>query len=282
MALATPDIVIVGHVCRDIKPDPPGWRPGGSVFYAASAAAKLGASVGAVTAGGREVEALRQLTGITVVSLEAKTSTTFQNEYELGQRRQLILAVAPRIPVELIPPQWRKARLALLAPVADEVPESMARAFPRALVGISAQGYMRRWDPTDGKVKPKRWDSAMDALPHTAAVFFSEEDLRGQTQSWLGYCGPVLVMTRGARGCELIHCGKHRSVAGFPAGEVDPTGAGDVFASAFMLRLRDSRDPLDAARFANCVASFSVTGPGTEALPNLEQAHARLSTWKSS
>ena len=51
MALTTPDLVVVGHVCRDVTPEPPGWRPGGAVFYAASTAARLGYSVGVLTAG---------------------------------------------------------------------------------------------------------------------------------------------------------------------------------------------------------------------------------------
>jgi sugar/nucleoside kinase (ribokinase family) len=65
-------------------------------------------------------------------------------------------------------------------------------------------------------------------------------------------------------------------VPGFPSDETDPTGAGDVFAAAFMLKLRELREPLEAARFANGVASFSVTGRSTDALPDLEQVQQRL------
>lgn len=274
-------MVVVGHVCRDVIGGSPGWRVGGSVFYAASAAAKLGASVGVVTAGAREVEALRSLPRTTVINLDARVSTSFENIYELGQRQQYVRAVAPRIPDELVPPEWRKAPLALLAPVLDEVPLSMLRLFPRALVGVSAQGYMRRWD-SGGAVQSKVWDRAMEVLPHVAAAFFSEEDVRGQSQGWLSYRGPVLVMTRGKLGCDVIHSGRRRSVPGFPADEIDPTGAGDVFAAAFMLRLREEREPLDAAAFANCVASFSVVAQGAAALPTREEVHARLSAWKSS
>lgn len=281
MALSTPDLVVVGHVCRDVAPGVPGWRVGGSVFYVASAAAKLGASVGVITAGAREIGALRALPETTVINLDAKVSTSFENIYELGRRRQYVRAVAPRIPDELVPPEWRKAPVVLLAPVVDEVSPSMLRLFPRALVGVSAQGYMRRLGPS-GAIQPKVWDRAMEVLPDVTAVFFSEEDVRGQSQNWLSFRGPVLVMTRGALGCDLIHSGKRRSVPGFPADEIDPTGAGDVFAAAFMLRLREGRDPLAAAAFANCVASFSVTGQGADALPTREQVHARLSAWKSS
>jgi sugar/nucleoside kinase (ribokinase family) len=281
VALATPDLVVAGHVCRDVISEPPGWRPGGAVFYAASTAAKLGFSVGVITAGGHEVEALRELPNTMVVSLQAKHSTSFENIYEIGGRRQILRALAPSIPVELVPSEWRKAPAALLAPVADEVPVGMSRAFPQALVGVSPQGYMRRLVVGE-EVRYKAWERALDVLPHTSAAIFSEEDVRGHSAGWLGYCGPVLVLTRGELGCDLIHCGKQRRVPGFPSPETDPTGAGDVFAAAFMLKLRETREPIEAARFANCVASFSVTGRGTEALPALEQVQERLSTWKPS
>ena len=37
-----PNFVTVGHVTRDLQGGGPAWRPGGSVSYAASTAARLG------------------------------------------------------------------------------------------------------------------------------------------------------------------------------------------------------------------------------------------------
>ena len=51
------------------------------------------------------------------------------------------------------------------------------------------------------------------------------------------------------------------------AKEVDPTGAGDVFGTAFLLRYAETRDALVAARFANVVASMSVEAQGIDAIP---------------
>jgi 1D-myo-inositol 3-kinase len=251
------------------------------VYYAANTAARLGYSVGVVTAGAAEVECLRALPNTVVISLDAKKSTSFENLYEGGVRRQLLRARAPIIPVDLVPPEWSNARAVLLAPVADEVPIAMSRAFPQSLVGVAAQGYMRRLIPGE-EVRRQPWNRALEVLPHVAAAIFSEEDVQGQVISWLGYRGPVLAMTRGALGCDLIHCGKRRAVRGFPVQELDPTGAGDVFAAAFMLELARLREPVAAARYANAVASFSVTGRGAEALPTSEQAQERLAVWKSS
>ena len=53
--------------------------------------------------------------------------------------------------------------------------------------------------------------------------------------------------------------------------DVDPTGAGDIFACAFFFRLYNTRDPWESARFATQIASRSVTRPGYDGIPNQEE-----------
>jgi 1D-myo-inositol 3-kinase len=62
-----------------------------------------------------------------------------------------------------------------------------------------------------------------------------------------------------------------------PRQEVDPTGAGDVFAAGFLIGLAESRDPLTAARFAVATASMSVAGVGMTAIPTRPQVDEWLS-----
>ncbi|MBV8086299.1 MAG: sugar kinase, partial [Chloroflexi bacterium] len=119
MPLDIPDILFAGHVCRDVAPDPSVCRPGGAVYYAARAAAELGHSVGILTAGAPdELDALRALPNTTVVAIEARRSTSFENTYDLGVRHQVLRALAPPIPADLLPPEWIRAPVVLLAPVA--------------------------------------------------------------------------------------------------------------------------------------------------------------------
>ena len=59
--------------------------------------------------------------------------------------------------------------------------------------------------------------------------------------------------------------------------EVDPTGAGDVFAAAYLIRYHETGDPYEAAQFANLVASFSVEAPGTEGIPTRDEVLTYLS-----
>ena len=77
----------------------------------------------------------------------------------------------------------------------------------------------------------------------------------------------LLVVTEGYHGCTVFRSRIACRVSPRPAHEVDPIGAGDVFAAAYMISLAEAADPLIAARFANVVASMSVEAPGMEAIP---------------
>ena len=69
------------------------------------------------------------------------------------------------------------------------------------------------------------------------------------------------------------------STVHFPVAPVevfDPTGAGDVFAAAFMLRFNETNDPYLAAPFANSAASFAIEGPGTTTLATRSQVEERM------
>jgi sugar/nucleoside kinase (ribokinase family) len=82
----------------------------------------------------------------------------------------------------------------------------------------------------------------------------------------------LLALTEGAAGARVYWNGDVRRIQAPPAAQVDPTGAGDVFAAAFFIRLFDTRDPWEAARFANQLASTSVTRPGLRGVPTAEEA----------
>jgi sugar/nucleoside kinase (ribokinase family) len=57
---------------------------------------------------------------------------------------------------------------------------------------------------------------------------------------------------------------------------VDPTGAGDVFAAAFLVRYQETNDPLEAAAFAACAASCAVEGVSVTSLGDRGEVVRRL------
>ena len=78
---------------------------------------------------------------------------------------------------------------------------------------------------------------------------------------------PVLAITGGERGAQIFINGRGYHVPAFPREPVDPTGAGDVYAAAALIALREGLEPLEATQFACCAASFAVEREGVEGMP---------------
>jgi sugar/nucleoside kinase (ribokinase family) len=65
-------------------------------------------------------------------------------------------------------------------------------------------------------------------------------------------------------------------VPAVPVREVDANGAGDVFATAFLIRYHETRSAVRAAQFAASVASYHVEQVGTDGIPTRAMAEARF------
>jgi len=274
------DLLAVGHCARDEFPGEP-WRLGGSALYAAATAARLGAAVALVTpVGPNERPALEQrcaALGIALRPLRSSVTTTFAFRYEAGRRSLKLRARARRIAAGDVPAELRAASAVVLGTVARELDDGLFDAFPGATVVLAAQGYLRSWD-ADGTVRPRRWDGAEETVGRAAATVVSEEDLAGEEDVAARWSrrAPVIV-TLAERGARVYRDGGAAEVSAFgPARVVDPTGAGDAFAAGLALALREGRSLLEAARFANAVASFSVEAVGTAGLAERRAVEARL------
>jgi sugar/nucleoside kinase (ribokinase family) len=217
------------------------------------------------------------LRDIAIQRVASTVTTTFHNVYKDGHRTQFLLARADDLQPDDVPLEWRAAPIVHLGPLAREVDARFAKMFPHALVGVTPQGWMRAWDETQ-RVRARCWDEAPEILPNVDVLVLSEEDLNGDCDLISEYVKltRIAVMTKGAKGCVVFANGIEKHVPGFPAREVDPTGAGDVFAGAFLVRLHETDDPFEAARFANATASFCVEGPGITTIPTRAQVEARL------
>lgn len=272
------DFLAVGTITKDLLSDG-GTTMGGTVTYAAVTAASLGMRTGIIARAdpGFDLSPLERR-GIEILRLPATATTTFANIYRNGQRLQYISAVAGPIAVDDIPPQWRQARIVHLGPLAQDMPASVARAFPGALVGVTPQGWMRKWE-SDGLIRAVSWDRPEDVLSAVDVLVFSIDDVAGDMALVRRYGSlvPTMVVTQSQRGATVYHRGQHpRRFPAFNALEVDPTGAGDVFCAAYLIRLAETQDPYAAARFANCVAGFSIEGLGISAIPTRRQVDERL------
>jgi len=276
----TLDFLVIGHVTRDIPsadPTATEYILGGTVSFAAATAASLGRHPTVLTRAGDDVDlsALAALGGLTV--LPSAHTTTFANIYTPAGRVQYCYTPAPVIAAGDVPAELRHPKVVLLGPLVQEIEPDMIHVFPEeTVVAAVPQGWMRRWD-ADGLVHPTPWTTAEEFLPHLNALILSIEDVDGDLSIIEEYCThvPLLVMTQYRKGSTVYQRQADGSVLETqvpprPAKEVDPTGAGDTFATAFLLRLQETGDPLDAARYANVTASFGVEGPGIAAIPSHE------------
>jgi len=276
-APCAPDYVLVGHVTRDLVPD--GFVPGGTVTYAGLTARALGRRVGVVTSAGPDLTLPEVLPGLCLQVTVAETTSTFENVYHDGHRQQWIRAVASPLSVAQIPESWRNTDIIHLAPLTGEFgPELVLALTGPSFLGVTPQGWLRRWD-SSGRVRRAPWDNPEDVLAAVSAVVLSEEDVEydwDTLRRW-SQLTPLLVVTVGQQGCIVFESGRGWRVPAFPAVERDATGAGDVFAAAFFVGVQQGRAPIDAARYANCVASFSVEASGTSGIPTPERVAERLS-----
>jgi sugar/nucleoside kinase (ribokinase family) len=270
VSLEPVDYLVIGHITVDITPS--GLAMGGSAAYAALTARAMGLRVGVVTVRGNEIP-LTGLDGIHVVAGEAEHSTTFENVYTPAGRVQYIRQTAPKIDFAIIPEAWKRAGIIHLAPVAQEMDAVLPGDFRPALLGLTPQGWFRAWG-ADGRVHPCAWTQSEAALSRAGAAVFSVEDVSGDEDSIerMAHAARVLAVTEGAAGARLFWHGDSRRFRPPSVDEVDPTGAGDVFAAAFFVRLLNTRDPWEAARFANRMAAVSVTRPGMQGVPTSEEA----------
>lgn len=281
------DYVTVGHVTVDVLADSPAdavaarqpeagarRQPGGGAFYSALQAARLGLRTLLVTRGvPGEIEALLEpyRAELQVRVAPAASTTTLLTAGSGQSRHQRLLAWAGPI----APPEGVDAGVLHLAPVARETPAAWSGAA--GFVGLTPQGLVRRWDAS-GEIVPA--PLAQELLPaRLDAAVLSADELPACAQLLPQTHGPVVAVTCGARPT-AIH------VPGAAPLEVpveplavpgEDLGAGDVFAAAFFVALRDGQPPAAAGGFANAAAAVRIAGDGPDAVGTRAAVQARLS-----
>lgn len=265
----------IGHIVNDIEPHD---HLGGGVSYASIAAAKLGYKASIITRCPPDhpyIEELRQL-GVTVHILPIKnnTITSFSNIYDAhGQRTQHVTEQQDPITLadlEELGKFLEQDSIILAAPVIGEVDMQL---FPHlaqyGTLAVTAQGYFRHIEQ-DGRVTHRLWKGFEDYLTFCKMVIFSEEDIsiNGKRNTTLlkkitNAC-KMIVLTQGAHGATVYQQGQdplHTDAIPLKDSEIiDFTGAGDVFAAAFITEYAKSGDVKAASLAAHNYAALKLKG----------------------
>jgi sugar/nucleoside kinase (ribokinase family) len=263
------DYLVIGHLTQDLTPTGP--RTGGTASFSSLTARAMGLRVGIITACNQNLDR-HALQGIQVVVLPSEVNTTFENVYTDSGRIQFCYKQAPILDVSAIPEAWRETPIVHLGPIAQEIAPAVSRAFPNSLLGLTPQGWLRSWDEK-GRVAPCEWPEARYVMGNAEAAVISIEDVQGDEAriEEMASAIKILVVTEAANGARVFWNGDVRHFQPPKMVEVDATGAGDIFASAYFIRLQATHDPWEAARFATKLASFSVTRTGLESIPTASE-----------
>lgn len=257
-----PDYLAIGHVCRDVAPT--GYQPGGTAVYAALTAHHMGCRTAVLTSTRPDYDLSTVFPPeVALQRVPAAHDTIFANHDEGEVRHQVVRGVADLLTAEHLPAPWAQSSIVHLGPIVHEIDPALINLFRNRLIGVTPQGWMRRWD-AHGRVSAQPWVGAEAICRKATAVILSEQDVLDEAmlESLTGWAN-LLVLTRGARGCTVYHHGRAHHLAGVPVAAVDTTGAGDIFAAAFLIHLwRNDGDPFEAARLANRHAAHAVTHAG--------------------
>jgi sugar/nucleoside kinase (ribokinase family) len=271
------DYTTVGHVTVDVFEDG-SRRIGGTAFYSALQAARLGRRTLILTRGctpeiERLIEPYRDELELRV--LPATHTTTLLTRGSGSGRSQSMLAWAGPIDAQL------KLDTAILhlAPVARESPGDWREKV--GFVGLTPQGLAREWAGPGEPIEPVCPTPAAAAVAdrcHAVVVNEHERADCAQLIARASAAGAVVAVTAGSQPTTILEPDNTALALAVPtlAQAVDDLGAGDVFAAAFFIALSDGRSATDAASFANAAAAVRMSSAGADAIGGADAIERRL------
>lgn len=282
--------LIVGHTTHDRYDDD--IRAGGCAYYGAKVYEALGDDVHLATLVGEDFQCAWELDGLEKTVKRHGETTFFANLYPArGPRLQLVAAWAPMIRPEMFDEAVLDDEVVHLAPVLGELDLAEWKdAVDPELLAINVQGWIKIPDPDAGArpdismpdgadvIVQRPWEVTVEELEGVDVASLSDEDLidQGDLKERLIEAIPVVAVTHGDEGASIYVDGEETRLGIYEEADVvDPTGAGDTFAAAFVHRLHAGDDPVEAGRFASAAASIVIEGEGASTVDRLDEAAER-------
>jgi sugar/nucleoside kinase (ribokinase family) len=262
-------IAALGHLARDVVDGAPP-RPGGGVFYATRALARLGA--GARVEAACSVEHRAELVppleafGLPTTWHESSTTTEYSFHYEGDRRIMRQDAVGdPWTPAQAVAAAGESIWVDVCALTRTDFPADTLAALAaegrRLLVDL--QGLVRT-----ATIGPLHTDAHIgDVLHHVEVLKLNDEEAEtlvgsAEPKRLLDLGVPEVILTLGSQGAWVVTPGLVEHVPAVPVeGEVDPTGAGDTYSVTYIVQRAAGAEPVEAARIAAATVSEFLAAP---------------------
>jgi sugar/nucleoside kinase (ribokinase family) len=250
-------IGLLGNLSRDVVPGAPP-RTGGGALHGARALQRLRVPARvvarcAVADRDRLLPPLVRL-GTPVRFVPGTATAAFSYMYD-GERRMMSMDALGDVWRPADVPELR-ARWVHVAPLsrAEWPPETLARLARRYRVSLDGQGLVR-----PARVGPLELDGDFDrdVLRHVWVLKLADEEAEvvGDVD---GLGVREVIVTHGSRG-STVYCGGASEFVPARAIDADPTGAGDAFATAYIVGRNAGFSPVGAARRATSVVASLLT-----------------------
>jgi len=257
-----PRLAVVGNLSLDrVDGGPP--RAGGPPFWAARALRVLEArALVAVKCADEDRRVLAPphvALGLPVLWLSGSSTAAFSFRY-VGDRREMV--------VDALGDPWSVEDVRALGDIRwVHVGPLASSDFPAETLAELARGRRVSFDghglARPARTGPLKLGGAVDpgVLRHVSILKLAEDE----AQALLGEADepslrsldvPEIVVTRGSRGSLVFADGRLTEISAQPVGKpVDPTGAGDAFATAYLVARSSGHAPVAAARRASALVT---------------------------
>ena len=262
-------IAALGHLTRDVVAGA-APRPGGGVFYAARALARLGADAHVEASCSAEHRSALvpplEAFGLSVTWHESSTTTEYSFHYEGEQRIMWQDAVGDPWTAEQAVEAAADATWIDVCALTrtDFPPRTLAALDPggRQLL-VDLQGLVRT-----AEIGPLRTDANVgDVLQYVEILKLNDEEAEtlvgsADPQKLHALGVPEVILTVGSQGAWVVTPDAVEHVPAIPVeGEVDPTGAGDTYSVTYLVQRAAGAEPVEAARVAAATVSEFLETP---------------------
>jgi sugar/nucleoside kinase (ribokinase family) len=275
-------IHLIGNPTRDhIVNGPKSVRAfGGTVLYAGLFLARSGHEVTIIGKGDAEMENWIEHQGIiTTHFYQTSRTVEFDNVY-VHNRREQFARCGEKINLSEVPDIAFRSEAILVGSVLQEVDPEIVRASRQGVLMLEAQGFMRHLS-SEGKVLHRKSGDAEAAVRHCDILKVDEAEAAVLTATTgantaagvLYQMGPkIVIVTCGERGVIIFDGTQMIRIRAPETDVIDPTGAGDVFGAAFLIKYLQTEDLIQAGLFGSAAAALSMTEFGTAAVPSAREA----------